>query len=124
MERQTGGLIGTLAADNLIASAYPPAEAFVIELVTPGVIERGTVMRFEAATGKYKVLGTAVGENETAGPASCIIAETTLETDLYATAYRTGHFYRNLLIVADEYTMTAADEDNLRKAGILLSDGR
>ena len=37
-------------------------------------------------------------------------------------AYRTGHLNRKALIVAEGYTMTAADEEELRKGGILLSD--
>ena len=39
-----------------------------------------------------------------------------------ALAYRTGHFARNKLIVKNGYTMTATDEEELRKGGILLSD--
>ncbi len=39
-----------------------------------------------------------------------------------ATAYRTGHFARNKLAVASGYTLKATDEEELRKAGILLSD--
>lgn len=37
-------------------------------------------------------------------------------------AYRTGHFARNKLAVASGYTLKATDEEELRKAGILLSD--
>ena len=37
-------------------------------------------------------------------------------------AYRTGHFNTKALIVADGYTMTAADKEELRKGGILLSE--
>lgn len=39
-----------------------------------------------------------------------------------ATAYRTGHFARNKLAVASGYALKATDEEELRKAGILLSD--
>ena len=39
-----------------------------------------------------------------------------------ATAYRTGHFNRNKLITNGSYALTAADEEVLRAAGILLSD--
>ena len=35
--------------------------------------------------------------------------------------YRTGHFARNKLAVASGYTLKATDEEELRKAGILLS---
>lgn len=116
MGRTTGGMIGSLQPDNLIARMYPPAEAFVIDLAESGIIERGTVMSLED-DGTYAVLGAG------SGAASCIIADTTLEDDVTATAYRTGHFYRNGLVVADGYELTATDENNLRLAGILLSDG-
>lgn len=43
------------------------------------------------------------------------------EDGVTAVAYRTGHLNRKALIVADGYTMTTADEEELRKGGILLS---
>lgn len=42
--------------------------------------------------------------------------------DVTVLAYRTGHFARNKLAVASGYTLKATDEEELRKAGILLSD--
>ena len=42
--------------------------------------------------------------------------------DTVGIAYRTGHFNRKALIVGNSYTLTAADEEILRKSGILLSD--
>ena len=116
MGKITGNMIGSLKPDNLIARIYPPVEAFIIDLKESGIIERGTVMSLED-DGTYAVLGAG------AGTASCIIADTTTEEDVIATAYRTGHFYRNGLVVADGYELTATDENNLRLAGILLSDG-
>jgi len=41
--------------------------------------------------------------------------------DVTVLAYRTGHFARNKLAVASGYTLKATDEEELRKAGILLS---
>ena len=57
--------------------------------------------------------------------ADCILADAvTVGTaaDVTATAYRTGHFARNKLIVKTGYTFTSADEQALRGKGILLSD--
>ena len=116
MSKETGGVLGEFVPDNLIASVYPPPSAFTIELKTPGIIARGTVMSREE-DGKYEVLGSG------SGPASCIIADTTEEKDTIATAYRSGHFLRNGLIVKDEYALSADDENNLRLADIFLSDG-
>ena len=116
MAKVTGNPIGTMTPDNLIASMFPPAEAFTIDLKTSGVIERGTVMSLES-DGKYEVLGKGTGT------ASCVLAETTEADDVVGVAYRTGHFYRNGIKVGSEYALTETDENNLRLAGILLSDG-
>lgn len=115
MTRQTGGLVDNLGVDNLIAKIYPQPDPFVVELATPGAYARGTVLSFEA-DGKYEVLGSG------SGTASAILSDDTLENDDTAVAFRSGHFNRKALIVADGYALTAADENNLRLAGIFLSD--
>ena len=115
MVRVTGGRIDELTPDNLIAKNYPPADSFVIELKTPGEYKRGTVLSLES-DGKYEVLGSG------SGTASAVLSDDTLENDDTAVAYRSGHFNRNALIVAAEYELTAADENNLRMSGIFLSD--
>lgn len=126
MARTTGGQVGSIGADNLIAGIYPPPVTQVFDLKTSGIIERGTVLG-RGADGKYFVLGakTGTGTSATAieGTASVIVAETTEEDDEIVVAYISGHFYRNGLIVADDYELTEADENNLRLAGIRLTDG-
>lgn len=117
MVRETGGEIGCCEPDNLIAKAVPSPDVFIVSLKTPGIIPRGTVLTRED-DGSYEVLG-----NGTSGPASCIVAETTEEEDQTAVAYRSGHFYRNALLAHDETEIFADDENNLRLAGIFLSDG-
>ena len=70
------------------------------------------------------ILGTTAASNEVL-TANCILAEDVevgTAADVTALAYRTGHFARNKLIVKDSYTLKATDEEELRKAGILLSD--
>ena len=124
----TGGAIGTTGMDNLIAGTYPPAVAKIFDLREPGIIERGTVLGRDS-NGKYFVLGateTPEGESEPvaiSGTASVIVADTTEEEDTVVSAYVSGCFYRNLLTVADGYTLTEADENNLRLGGIHLRDG-
>ncbi|MCD7918636.1 MAG: hypothetical protein LUG45_00875 [Clostridiales bacterium] len=112
----TGGVIGTLEADNLIAGIYPPAIAHIFTLTTSAVIERGTVLSRES-DGTYAVLGAG------SGTASVVVAETTLEDDTEVEAYVSGYFYRDQLIFSsDDYELTEEDENNLRLAGILLTD--
>lgn len=125
----TGGIFDTTGADNLVAGDFPGLVAKVFELKDKGIIERGTVLG-RGADGKYFVLG-ATQESETEGedpvaidgPAAAIVADTTTEDDDYVTAYVSGLFYRNLLLVADGYELTEEDEYNLRLGGILLTDG-
>ena len=42
--------------------------------------------------------------------------------EVVTTAYRSGHFIRNALIVKDGYSLTEKDETQLRNGGIYLSD--
>lgn len=116
MARITGGVFDSIGADNLVAGVYPPPVARVFDLKEAGIIERGTVLSRET-DGTYAVLGTG------SGTASAIVAETTEEEDTVVTAYVSGLFYRNTLTVGDSYELTADDENNLRLAGILLTDG-
>ena len=84
-------------------------------IYSPRQYKRGTVLSLES-DGKYEVLGSG------SGTASAVLSDDTLEDDDTAVAYRSGHFNRNALIVADDYKLTAADENNLRMSGIFLSD--
>ena len=115
MERTTGGRIGRTSSDNLLSKLYPQEDSFIVELKTPGAYARGTVMSRES-DGTYEVLGNG------SGTASVILADPTLSDDSSAVAYRSGHFNRNALIVKGGYELTAEDENNLRNAGIFLSD--
>lgn len=115
MERMTGGRVDRTGADNLIAKMYPRPDSFLVDLKTAGAYARGTVLSLES-DGSYAVLGAGSGK------ASAVIANSTLEDDSTAVAYRSGHFNRNALTVKDGYELTAADENDLRNAGIFLSD--
>ncbi|MEE0433905.1 MAG: head decoration protein [Peptococcaceae bacterium] len=121
--------LGTVGYDNLINSNVPVADVFTAKirgLAAKPTYKRGTVLAFSSGTAgdnKLVILGTEAAENETLTP-NCILAEdVTLDSgDTFAIAYRTGHFNRNALLFAEEYTFTDADEEALRNAGILLSD--
>lgn len=126
MAWKTGGRVDATQPDNLIAKLSPQPDSFIVELKTPGAYKRGTVLSLESG-GKYEVLGLG------SGTADAVLADDTAAEDESAVAYRRGHFNRKALIcgvvkAAKEggedtpYTMTAADENNLRRAGIYLSD--
>lgn len=122
--------VGSVEYDELINSGNPAADVFSVtirkEATEAKTLKRGTVLALSGGTagdGKLVVLGTTAEENETL-TANCILADdvevgTTADKD--ATAYRTGNFNRNKLIVADSYTLNATDEEELRKCGIILN---
>lgn len=120
MRKELVSVLGSSNVDNLIAKLTPTAETFGIQVKAgEGELARGTALAVTAA-GTYEVLGKTSG-----AVASCILADpvdASGETAVTAVAYRSGNFNRAALIVASGYTMTAADEDNLRKYDIILTD--
>ena len=110
--------IGEFTPDNLIAKLNPPAETFGVTVAAgEGELARGTVLAL--VDGDYVAL-----DAESTGKANCVLADPVdaTEADAVGVAYRTGHLNRKALIVADGYELTAADIEELRKGGILLSD--
>ena len=111
--------LGAVAYDGLIVANEPVADVVTVKLAAgTGILKRGTV-----------VTGTPGGELApvaaalTTGKGIFILADDTdIAAVAVATAYRTGHFARNKLITNGSYTLSAADEEILRNAGILLSD--
>ena len=120
MRKELVSVLGTSSADNLIAKLTPTAETFGVKVKAgEGELARGTVLAATSA-GTYEVLGKTSG-----AVASCILADpvdASGEAAATAVAYRSGNFNRAALTVASGYTMTAADEDNLRKYDIIFTD--
>ena len=122
--------IGAVEYDGLIVANEPVADVFTVTIrkaAAAAAYKRGTVLALSAGTagdGKLVILGSTATTNETL-TANCILAEDVevgTTADVTVLAYRTGHFARNKLAVASGYTLKATDEEELRKAGILLSD--
>lgn len=112
--------VGSVGQDNLIAKPFPPAEPFGVKVAAgEGQLKRGTVLAL-GEDGSYTMLAAA-----TTGKANCVLADdvdASGETAVTAVAYRTGHFNSKALIMAEGYTLTQADKEELRKGGILLSE--
>lgn len=119
MSKNLCNKVGEIGQDNLIAKLFPTAKTFGVKIPAgSGVLERGTVLAL--VDGAYAVLSA-----ENSGKANCVLADpvdASGEEEVVGVAYRTGHLNRKALIVAKGYTMTLADEEELRKGGILLSD--
>lgn len=116
MSKRLDENIGAVEYDGLIVNNVPVADVVTVKLAAgTGILKRGTV-----------VTGAAGAELAPAATALSATNGTYILTDdtdgAVATAYRTGHFARNKLHTDGSYTLTAADEEILRNAGILLSD--
>ena len=129
MSKRLDENLGSVGYDGLIVANEPVADVFTVtirkEATAAATYKRGTVLALSAGTaGKLVILGSPATTNETL-TANCILAEDVevgTTADVTVLAYRTGHFARNKLAVASGYTLKATDEEELRKAGILLSD--
>lgn len=119
MNKELVSKVGSTGQDNLIAKLFPPATTFGVTIPAgTGALKRGTVLALNGD--KYALLSAA-----TTGKANCVLADdvdASGEAAAVGVAYRTGHFNRKALIVGEGYTMTIADEEELRKGGILLTD--
>ena len=114
MSKRLDETIGAVEYDGLIVNNVPVADVFSVTIrkeTAATVLKRGTVLALSgsgtAADGCMVILGTTAASNEVLS-ANCVLAD--------------DHFARNKLIVKNGYTMTATDEEELRKGGILLSD--
>lgn len=128
MSKRLDENLGSVGYDGLIVANEPVADVFTVtirkEATAAATYKRGTVLALSAGDGKLVILGSTATTNETP-TANCILAEDVevgTTADVTVLAYRTGHFARNKLAVASGYTLKATDEEELRKAGILLSD--
>lgn len=128
MSKRLDENLGSVGYDGLIVANEPVADVFTVtirkEATAAATYKRGTVLALSAGDGKLVILGSTAATNETL-TANCILAEDVevgTTADVTVLVYRTGHFARNKLAVASGYTLKATDEEELRKAGILLSD--
>ena len=112
--------LGTVGYDNLFVENVPSSDVVTVKLTAPsGVVKRGTVISGTPGGSDFAALAAAASDSK----ALYILADDVdTEDETVGIAYRTGHFNRDALIVDGSYTLTAADEEMLRKSGILLSD--
>lgn len=118
--------------DNLIARLFPRALTMGIKVAAgEGLLKRGTILTAKD-DGTYVICGKKVttGEGDDAQTTVCSNPSAILTVDVDASgtaavtavAYHSGNFNPNAVIVAEDYTLTAADRDTLRKYNILFTD--
>ena len=117
--------VGESPVENLINSTVPPTLTTGVNIrAGQGQLARGTVLALSSDDDLMVILGTDPEQDEIL-TANCILADPVDASGsvvVPAVAYRTGHFNRPALIIKSGYTMTRADEEDLRHGGILLSD--
>lgn len=128
-ERELSKKLGEVEVDGLVTAIDPHIVigAGVIRKAASGTLKlvRGTVLAKSAGTkgdSKLVVLGSTATENETL-TANCILCddvEVGAEADATVAVYLAGCFDPDKLTMADSYTMTEADKDALRDAGIVF----
>ena len=111
--------LGEMQFDNLVnnVGGVPVVTALRPVLAGQGVLARGTALALNADK-KLVILGTS------GGTADCVLAEEvdTTGADAKALVYLSGHFNRNMLKVKAAYTITAADVEAFRAAGVYLDN--
>lgn len=119
MSKALNETLGTVGYDKLFVENIPEADVVTVKLVAAGVVKRGTVLSGTPGGADFAALAAAASTSK----ALYVLAEDcdTAE-DVVGIAYRTGHFNRKALIVGGSYALTAADEEVLRKCGILVAD--
>ena len=119
MSKALNESLGTVGYDKLFVENIPVADVVTVKLVAAGVVKRGTVLSGTPGGADFVALAAAASAEK----ALYVLAEDcdTAE-DTVGIAYRTGHFNRNALVVGAGYALTDADEEILRKSGILLAD--
>lgn len=121
--------LGTVGFDKLFVENVPEADVVTVKLAAEqgsdsnktavGVVKRGTIISGTPGGTDFAALAAAAS----ASKALYVLAEDVdTAVDVVGIAYRTGHFNRNAVTVGTSYTLTAADEEALRKSGILLTD--
>lgn len=97
------------------------------KLSAAATYKAGTALALSGGTagdGKLVILGTAAESNETL-TANCILAEDVevgTGVDVQALVFLSGHANANKLIVASSHTITAAEIEAFRAAGIYLEN--
>ena len=114
--------LGEMEYDGLIADVTPKVQVrgkTIRKMSAETVLKRGTVLGVSATDNKLVVLGTS-GETLTADCILCDEITVGKDEDVIATVYTAGCFNTNKIKVAEGYTMTDEDYDNLRKYDIVF----
>lgn len=120
MATELSAKIGDMEYDGLVAGTVPQiqvAGGVVAAGSAEATLARGTILG-KNSSGKLAVLGSADGL--TADSILCDDLALGTSSDETVPVYTAGCFDLNKVIVADDYTITDTDKDNLRMRGIVF----
>ena len=121
MSRKLNETMGVMTPDNLIYDNTFPVDTVIIQLrAGQGELLRGSVICVSDATNDGVIYDTGATEKIIG---YYILADDTDATNtIMAECYRTGHFSRNNLITKADILITNIAENEMRNAGIFLSN--
>ena len=117
--------IGEMEYDNLVIGLTPQTDvrsATIRKLSAKDTIKRGTILAKSSVDNKCVTLGTSAAGSEKLVPFGIVTddIEVGTDADVVATIYTAGCFNAEKCIVAEGYTITDADYDELRKFNIVF----
>ncbi len=132
MGRNLVNKIGERGQDNLIAGLFPRALTMGVKVAAgEGLLKRGTILAAKD-DGIYVICGKKVttGEGDSvqttvySDPGAILASDVDASgsSAVTAVAYRSGNFNPRAVIVGEDYTLTAAGKDALRKYDIVFTD--
>ena len=131
MSKRLDENLGSVGYDGLIVANEPVADVLTVtirkEATAAATYKRGTMLALSAGTagdGKLVILGSTAANNETLTP-DCVLCddvEVGTAADENVAVYTAGCFDPDKVTVAESYTISQTDKDNLRMRGIVFKD--
>lgn len=122
--------LGEMNFDGLFTDVVPAVQVRggVIRKQTTSAVtlKRGTILAKSYGTagdGKLVILGSTAANNETLTP-DCVLCDVLpcTDADEKVAVYTAGCFDPDKVTVAESYTISQTDKDNLRMRGIVFKD--
>ena len=121
--------LGEMNFDGLFTDVVPAVQVrggIIRKQTTSAVtLKRGTILAKSYGTagdGKLVILGSTAANNETLTPDCVLYVEVGTAADENVAVYTAGCFDPDKVTVAESYTISQTDKDNLRMRGIVFKD--
>lgn len=117
--------VGEMSYDGLITDLTPPVQVrgrTIAKLAIAATYARGTILAKSTNSGKLFILGSTPAAGDTLTPDGILCDDTEIGTtdDINVAVYTAGCFDPGKVTVADGYTITETDKDELRMRDIVF----